>query len=246
VNIKAQGLLNAAKWIEETYGQDALREVIRACSEPVRERYISAIAIEWHPVEELVELLQVADTQLGKGDGKVAEEIGAAGAKMNLRGAMLRLVFYLAKPEFLMKRVAQLWRQFNDEGEMLLTHFGDYSSGLEVKGLTKPQWLFCCTLTGWAREVTRASGGTNPQAKHVECRARGGHRCLWELTWSGVTASQAAENARKALSSNPPPMPEGTPASSRRDSIEIPKSARRQTARPPRPDAPPSSRKPRS
>src|SRR5262249_61532696 len=98
---------------------------------------------------------------------------------MNLRGAMLRLVFYLAKPEFLMKRVAQLWRQFNDEGQMLLTHFEDYSSGLEVKGLTKPYWLFCCTLTGWAREVTRAAGGVTPHVKHVERRAPGGQRCLW-------------------------------------------------------------------
>jgi len=238
LKIKAQGLLNAAKWIEETYGQDALRDVVRACSEPVRDRYVSAIAIEWHPVEELVEFLQVAEKQLGKDDGKLAEEVGAAGARLNLRGAMLRLVFYLAKPEFLMKRVAQLWRQFNDEGEMLITHFEDYASGLEVKGISKPYWLFCCTITGWAREVTKASGGMHPLARHVECRARGGARCLWELKWTGVTATEAAENARRAMSSNPPPP--DAPATSRRDSMQVPKSLRKPKTRS---DRPPSSRK---
>jgi len=198
--------------------------VIRACSEPVRNRYVEAIAINWHPVEEFIEILEVAEAQLGKGDGKIAEEIGASSARSNLRGAMLRLVFYLARPEFLMKRVAQLWRQFNDEGEMVITHFEDFSSGIEVKGLRTPNWLFCCTLTGWSREVTKASGGANPHVRHVECRARGGARCLWEIRWTGITASEAAENARKQLDSHPP---EGTPASARPDSVQIPKSTRK-------------------
>jgi hypothetical protein len=197
LKIKAQGLLNAVKWIEETYGQAALRDVIRACSPAVRERYTSAIAIEWHPVEEFVEFLEVTEKVLGNRDGKLAEEIGAAGARANLRGAMLRIVFYVARPEFLMRRVAQLWRQFNDEGEMLITHFGDYSSGIEVRGLATSHWLFCCTLTGWAREVTYASGGVRTTVKHVECRAKGGARCIWDIHWSGITAGQVAENERR-------------------------------------------------
>jgi hypothetical protein len=42
VNVKAQGLLNAARWLEDEYGRDALGAIVRACSAPVRERYTAA------------------------------------------------------------------------------------------------------------------------------------------------------------------------------------------------------------
>ena len=42
MQVKAQGLLNAAKWIEEEYGRDALRDVLHSCSQEVRERYMTA------------------------------------------------------------------------------------------------------------------------------------------------------------------------------------------------------------
>jgi hypothetical protein len=185
VNVKVQGLLNAAKYVEEAYGQPALRDVIRACSEPVRDRYTSALAIEWHPVDELVEFVELADRKLGHGDGRIAEEIGAAGARTHLKGSMARVAFYVSKPEFLLQRLAGLWRQFNDEGSMAIRGVSDTSALIEVRGVSRPQWLFCCTITGWAREIVNAFGGATPTAKHVECRARGAPRCVWDARWTG-------------------------------------------------------------
>jgi len=211
MNVKAQGLLNAATWIEEHYGQPGLRDVLRACSPEVRDRYTSAIAINWHPMSELVEFLAVAERLLGRNDGKLAEEIGAAGAKVNMRGSFARLLFYVAKPEFLMKRIAQLWSQFNDAGSMELISIDDYSSVIEVKGVPDPQWLFCCTLTGWAREVVTAMGGHEARSRHIECRTRGAQRCVWKQTWTGVSVKDAAEHEVERASrrfradSAPPP-----------------------------------------
>ena len=190
MNIKAQGLLNAAKWIEETYGQDALRDVIRACSEEVRDRYTSAIAINWHPMGEFVEFLAVADRLVGKNDGRIAELVGEAGARSNLKGTLVRLVFYVGRPEFLLQRVAGLWRQFNDLGSMHLLAFEDQRVAIEVRGVDTPAWLFCCSITGWAREIVRSVGGEHPIAKHTECRARGASRCVWEVRWAGVKATE--------------------------------------------------------
>jgi hypothetical protein len=184
LNVKAQGLLNAAKWIEEQYGQEALRDVVRACSPELRDRYISAIAINWHPVSELIELLETADRLLGRGDGKIAEEIGAAGARSNMKGVFVRLLFYVGRPEFLMRRIAQLWRQYNDQGEMILASFDDFTSTLEVSGVPHPNWHFCCTITGWSREVALAMGAVNPSVRHTDCRSRGAEKCIWHLRWT--------------------------------------------------------------
>lgn len=183
VNVKAQGLLNAVKWLEQEYGRDALGRVIRGCSPAVRERYMAAIAIEWHPVEELVELLGVADRMLGTGDGRLAEELGAAGARANLRGALVRMATYVTSPEFFAARVAGLWSRFNDEGEMLVRRINGRSSSIEVRGLRRTHPLFCATLTGWCREMARATGGVDATARHVACLGVGGPQCLWEVRW---------------------------------------------------------------
>jgi hypothetical protein len=104
---------------------------------------------------------------------------------------MLRLVFYLTKPEFLMKRVATLWRQFNDEGSMELLSMDRQSMQLEVRGVGEPHALFCASITGWCREVVRASGASNPVSKHVSCIARGQMRCVWEVRYGGLDADEA-------------------------------------------------------
>jgi hypothetical protein len=211
VQVKAQGLLNAAKYIEEEYGRDALGEVVRACSGPVRERYMSAIAINWHPVEEFIEFVETADKKLGRGNLKLAEEVGAAGARANMKGTVVRIAVYIAKPEYFLRRVAGLWRQFNDEGEMLVHDLGERSGTLEVRGLTKPNAVFCAVLTGWAREIARGIGIQNPHTRHSECRARGGTRCLWDVRWSAIETSGSDERLVAAARPQTVPPPASGP-----------------------------------
>ena len=192
MNVKAQGLLNAAKWIEEQYGRDALGEVVRACSAAVRERYVSAIAINWHPVEELVEFLRVTERLLGREDGRLSERIGAAGARANMKGTLVRIAVYLARPEYLMQRIAGLWRQFNDEGEMILVSMDPKHAVIEVRGTPTPDPLFCATLTGWCLETATRLGIVNTAVRHTHCRSPGDPRCLWEVRGSVEDAARLA------------------------------------------------------
>jgi len=182
MQVKAQGLLNAARHIEALYGRDALGLVLRAASPALRETYTSAIAINWHPLAELCEFVDLAEAQLGDGTGKLAEEIGAAGSRANLKGVVVRLAVYLTKPTFLMTRIAGLWRQFNDEGEMILVEMSATRAVLEVRGLAEPRATFCHVLTGWVGEVSRTLGAEISTVRHTQCRARGASRCLWEVT----------------------------------------------------------------
>ncbi len=183
MKVKAQGLLNAAKYIEERFGRDALGEALRACSDATRDTYTSSVAINWHPAEELCEFVDAAEAQLGtrvKGK-RLAQEIGAAGARANMKGMILRLAFYWGKPEFLMKRAAGLWRQFNDEGMMDLLHMDERLVRLEVRGVRRPLATFCRILIGWCAETGSALGVKNVTAAHTECLALGGKRCIWEV-----------------------------------------------------------------
>ena len=183
MNIKTQGLLNAAKWVEDAHGQEALGRIIRSCSPEVRERYISANPLQWHPAEELEELLSVAERALGCSDGQIAEEIGAAGARANLKGPLVRFASYVTRSEILLKRITGLWDQFNDEGDMRVLAIAPTTCTIEVAGIKRPLPLFCATLTGWQREVGRSIGLVEASTLHTSCRARGQSRCLWETHW---------------------------------------------------------------
>jgi hypothetical protein len=181
MNVKAQGLLNAAQHIETSFGREALGRVLRACSAPVRETYTTSTAISWHPASELCEFVEVAEAELDR-RGTLAQEIGAAGARANMKGTLLRIAMYWGKPEYLMKRIVGVWRQYNDEGVMELLEMGAHSARIEVRGIRQPHEAFCRILTGWWVEIAMGLGGTLVTATHPECRALGGQKCLWELS----------------------------------------------------------------
>lgn len=189
MNVKAQGLLNAAKYIEERFGRDALGEILRACGPKVRDTYTTAIAINWHPAEELCEFIEVAADKLALPAARLAHDVGAAGARANMKGTLLRIAFYWGKPEFLMKRAAGLWRQFNDEGTMDLIHFEEHRVAIEVRGVAVPNATFCAIITGWCHETSIALGIKDVRAAHVECRARGELRCIYEVRGTVVSDS---------------------------------------------------------
>lgn len=183
MQIKAQGLLNGAEWVLETHGQAALASVLGLCGPVVRERYMTAIAIEWHDGAELEEFLHAAEQELGGMPGSVARAIGAAGARHNMKGFMRRLAFYVSRRDYALARVAAAWRQFNDEGEMSLEMAASGVCSMQVTGAELPGPLFCETLTGWCAILGEHVGMRNPRVGHETCRSRGHEGCTWKLRW---------------------------------------------------------------
>ena len=185
MNVKAQGLLHGLAWVRETFGEAEAERLLAACSPAVRDRFATSIAADWIPFAELVEFLTVADRQLGSGDGRIAEAIGAASARANVRHLALRLAFFLGRPEFLMRRVAGVWRQYNDEGEMIVREFVDRRMVTELTGVMKPDRYLCASITGWLHQAGLATGMKGLAIAHIECRADDAARCSWDLRWNG-------------------------------------------------------------
>jgi len=186
VKIKAQGVLNAASWIREQRGPAVLAKVLSHCGAGTRATVDAGIAINWHPVEEFVELLEASEVEIGTGDGQVAREIGAAGARANLGRPLLRAAFFLARPATLMNRIAAAWSKYNDDGTMLVHEFDKTHMVIELAGIPNPSWLFCCSITGWMEEIGRAFKLGDPFVRHTECRGRDGSHCMWRVKFEEV------------------------------------------------------------
>jgi hypothetical protein len=132
-----------------------------------------------------------------------------------MKGTLVRIAFYLKQPEFFFRRVAGLWRQFNDEGQMLVHELGDSKGTMEVTGIVKPNATFCSVLTGWMRAVAIGIGIEDPTVRHTQCRARGDAKCVWEARW--VTMEKEEKKAvdasprRVAITRSNPPSSGGAP-----------------------------------
>ncbi len=182
MNIKLQGLLNAAAYIERELGEDAYQRVLAACDPTVRDQVQSGIAIEWHPMEELVHFLETAQRVLRMGD-ELSRAAGAEGARQNKRGFMKRAAMWLASPQYVMRRATGLWSQFNDTGELVLLDMDEEVLHVEMVDIDTPSWTFCQVITGWADEMMRAVGFVNAKPAHTSCRARGDERCIIEVRY---------------------------------------------------------------
>jgi hypothetical protein len=197
VLVKAQGLIHAAQWLEQTHGREAVGQVLSGCSREVNVRYMSAIAIEWHPFDEFMEFLEQTEAAVGFGSGQTARDSGAYSAQQSTRSAIKRSLFYLSTPEFLMRRVTSLWSQYNDFGSMHLRDFTDRKVTIDLEGLPKSHPLLCQSLTGWVEVVAEAIGARGSKASHPTCVLRGSPRCTFVIDWDARRGIEGPPLARR-------------------------------------------------
>jgi hypothetical protein len=184
MNVRSRQLVRAAKWIDRTHGSARLDEVLAACRDETRDALARAKKERWASLAALVDLVASADRVLGRDDGKIAEKIGEAQALSITRGPF-QVVARVANAPFLMRRAVRVWRQQHDTAAMELLDADDHRCELEVRDVPEePSEAFCAMLTGWTREVARASSHVDAIVKHPQCRARGATRCLWNVVWS--------------------------------------------------------------
>jgi hypothetical protein len=68
VNVKLQAMLNAARYVEAAHGAPSLKRVFAACRPDTRVRLETGIAIEWLPVEQLIEFYEALVRIVADGD----------------------------------------------------------------------------------------------------------------------------------------------------------------------------------
>ena len=183
MNVKLQALLNAARYVEEHHGRRALERALGECRADTRARWEAGIAIEWLPMDQLTEFYESVVRNVGDGDRDILRSCGAASARKNF-GMSVRIAAWALSPELVLRRIASLWRQYNDAGSVELLTLEPGLCKIEIRGVPRPHWGFCTSLVGWCQEVARAVGWKRPTVTHDECRANGGTRCIFEIRFA--------------------------------------------------------------
>ncbi len=138
---------------------------------------------DFYPYEAFSETLRLLDRRLGKGDGRLARDVGGEAAREDVRG-IFQVAALLASPEKAVRRAPQYWQRYCDAGRMVEedVHKGYFRMALEEFPGIDP--LHCVLIEGWNEGGLAAIGRTrNVEVHQSECVHRGGKRCVFEGTW---------------------------------------------------------------
>jgi hypothetical protein len=178
---KGAGFNAQLKAITDLYGEAGLKKVIAGSSDEFKEwAKKKVLENEWIPDRVGAEGLSQADRILGKGDLSLVRKLGYLIAKDNLSG-IYKVFIRLTTIESLLKRADVVWKKYYSDGfiEILTQEPNHYI--FEIVNY-QPYPSTCTALLGWLDtffEVYKLKG----TATHIECKNRGGKRCIFELTW---------------------------------------------------------------
>ena len=181
MNVKGSVVRARLRYVEERGGEDAYRAFLDALSRPTREIVDARIlANVWYPFAAFIEICEVIDRQLGKGDLALCHELGRHSCDANLP-TLYKLFFRMADVLYIVRRAAAAWRVNYDEGTMSVIDEGDHVVTLRMQ-VPAPHRAHCLSVRGWIVRAGELSGAKDARVAET-CRVHGEPHCQFELRW---------------------------------------------------------------
>ncbi len=134
----------------------------------------------WYSLEVLVAENEAIEKAIGVGEVRAAT-IFTAEYDLN---TVYKMFMRIASPSFVIGKVAQLWRQYYDVGELVvLTNRPGYLE-LELRDFPIQKDLYCTALCGYMQKTVELTNCKNGRVEHPSCRSRGDERCIYHATWT--------------------------------------------------------------
>lgn len=181
MNVKGTLLKARLRYVEERGGGEASRRFIEALSAETRALIEGRILPNgWYPFSAFIEMCEVIDRQLGKGDLELCHELGRHSCDANLP-ALYKIFFRMADVLYLVRRATAAWRASYDEGGMTVIGEGDHVVTMRMEVPT-PHRAHCLSVRGWILRAAELSGAKDGRIDE-RCRLTGDAHCEFTLSW---------------------------------------------------------------
>ena len=181
--MKGSALASRLLWVRLGHGEAGLDRLEAAASPTLQPVLVNGVAMaRWYPFEVFIELIEVIDRLFGKGDLGLVRELARFGADANLK-TVYRLFYKVGTVRWILGRAARLWGAHYDNGELLVIDDRPGRALLEISGFASPHRIHCMSVAGWCERSIEISGGKDVKSEELDCRAKGGQRCLLSATW---------------------------------------------------------------
>ena len=180
--IKGAVLKSRLAFVEEHFGKDGVQRVLQSLGPDDQRPLRMLFTSNWYPFELGRRLDDAIVRVLGNGRPEFFERLGAASADKNLSSLHAG---YLTPgdPQAFLAKAPQIYALYYETGRREYRRTGDKAGVLtthEAETFSAPD---CLTVVGWYRRALELCGAREVQVEEVECRAKGGTVCRYDLSW---------------------------------------------------------------
>lgn len=181
--VKATRFLDVKEYLAQEYGQAGLEKLFKALTPEDQVIFSKPItAVAWIDYSAYMRYVLKADKVLGRGDGQLVTETARYACQKQFKG-IYKFFISFTTPEFVLKRVSQVWRQFHSQGTLTLDKIGHGMGVLKLVDFPDIPLYHDLSHTPYMAEILRLSSAKNVRGLHPKCIARGDECCLFRFTW---------------------------------------------------------------
>jgi len=183
------GKVTATRWLDvkeslfKIYKQEGLDKVFLGLT--LEDQLLFAREIEpvsWIDYGAYLRYIFLADKILGNGDHQLLTRSAEYACEKQFSG-MYKFLISFVNPRFVLKRVAQVWRQFHSDGEFSFENIGEKEGQLVLIDFPDIPLHHELSHIPYMKKVMEMSSAQNVQINHPKCMARGDDHCLFKVTW---------------------------------------------------------------
>lgn len=173
----------AIEFVRENYGEEGFKRVLDALSDGDRMVLSEKILhVSWRPTKTFSNFLSAIDKVLGKGKRDLSREAGRFVAEHSL-SKFYKVIIRLASPMKVLDRASELWKDFDDTGELQIEKTGPNSAIARVIDHQDGSGSGCNHTTGFFEKTLEMTGAKNVAIAHTKCIFRGDEHCEYIGTW---------------------------------------------------------------
>lgn len=180
--LKGSAYLSTLAYIETHFGAAAKERVLARLSD--EDRAVlghMVLPIQWYPLAPFPRLLRAMDAEVGRGDLSIVTERGLWAAVQDMR-TVHKVLLKLVTAQWVIEKGMKLWPNFHTSGRWEARREGDSGARASLHDLGVVDEAMCATLKGWIVGLLQLAG-KRAVVDHVECRARGGATCVYQVSW---------------------------------------------------------------
>ena len=182
-NIKGRVMLNARDFVVSRDGTDAWRRVLQRLAEEDRDAVASMIPAGWYPMALNDHVNRAIVDALGGGRNEPMEALGRYAAETDLR-TIHRLFLRMANPAFVLERLAEFWRRYQDSGTWTVTRQANNRVLARLEGWGSRDEATCVRLGAYSKHLFELVGARNVWLERRACEARGDAACVFAGGWT--------------------------------------------------------------
>jgi uncharacterized protein (TIGR02265 family) len=180
--VKGAVLKSRLAFVEEHFSKEGVQRVLQHLSPDDQRPLRMLFTSNWYPFELGRRLDDAIVRVLGNGRPEFFERLGAASADQNL-GSLHAGYLTPGDPHAFLAKAPQIYALYYESGRREYERTGERTGVLTTHGAETFSAPDCLTVVGWYRRGLELCGAAGVQVTEVECRAKGGSVCRYEVAW---------------------------------------------------------------